>query len=77
MGTKIVLFGEMSSGLMKQKMELFGLNDHRYVWREKVEACKPKNTIPTVKHRGGSIMVWGCIAAGGTCALRKIDGIMR
>ena len=26
---------------------------------------------------GGSIMLWGCFAAGGTSALHKIDGIMR
>ena len=26
---------------------------------------------------GGSIMLWGCFAAGGTGALHKIDGIMR
>ena len=32
------------------KIELFGNNDQRYVWRKKGEACKPKNTIPTVKH---------------------------
>jgi hypothetical protein len=44
---------------------------------EKREACKPKKTIPTVKHRGGSIILWGCFAAGGTGALHKIDGIMR
>ena len=29
------------------------------------------------KHVGGSIMLWGCFAAGGTGALHKIDGIMR
>ena len=39
------------------KIELFGHNDHYYIWRKKGEACKPKNTIPTVKHGGGSILL--------------------
>ena len=30
-----------------------------------------------MKHKGGSIMLWGSFAAGGTGALHKIDGIMR
>jgi hypothetical protein len=32
---------------------------------------------PNRKARGGSIMLWGCFAAGGTGALHKIDGFMR
>ncbi len=39
--------------------------------------AKPKNTIRVMNHGGGSIMLWGCFAAGGTGALHKIDGIMK
>jgi hypothetical protein len=53
---------------MKQK--LLGHNDHHYVWRKKGEAA-------SVKHGGGSIILWGCFAAGETGALHKIDGIIR
>ena len=53
------------------KIALFGLNAKRHVWR------KP-GTIPTVKHGGGSIMLWGCFSAAGTGTLvrieRKING---
>ena len=33
----------------------------------------PKNTISTMKHGGGTIMLWGLFAAGGTGALQEID----
>ena len=59
------------------KIELFGHNDNCYVWRKECEACMPNNTIPNMKHGGGSIVGWGCFAAGGTGALHKTDGIMR
>ena len=59
------------------KIELFGHNDRKHVWRRTGQAYLPKNTVPTVKHGGGSIMIWGCFSANGTGALCKIDGIMK
>jgi len=31
---------------------------------------------PTVKHGGGSLMLWGCFAGGQAGDLKKINGIM-
>ncbi|KAK3528906.1 hypothetical protein QTP70_012169 [Hemibagrus guttatus] len=41
------------------KTELFGLNGKCHVWRKPGTAHHLANTIPTVKHGGGSIMLWG------------------
>ena len=51
------------------KIELFGLKAKRHVWR------KP-GSIPTVKHGGGSIMLWGCCTGAGTGRLVRIGGKM-
>ena len=56
------------------KIELFGNNAKRYVWRKSNTAHHPEHTIPTVKHGGGSIMVWACFSSAGTGKMVKIDG---
>ncbi len=55
------------------KIQLFGINSTRHVWRRNAD---PKNTIPTVKHGGGNIMVWGCSSAKRTGQLHRIKGTM-
>ena len=52
------------------KNELFGLNAKYYVWR------KP-GTIPTVKHEGGSIMLWASFSAAGTGRLVRLEAKYR
>uniref|UniRef100_A0AAZ3P3X6 Transposase Tc1-like domain-containing protein n=1 Tax=Oncorhynchus tshawytscha TaxID=74940 RepID=A0AAZ3P3X6_ONCTS len=53
------------------KIELFGHYDHHYVSRKRGEPCKPKNTIPTVKHQGGNIMLWGALLHEGLVHFTK------
>ena len=58
------------------KLELFGLNSTRRVWRKKKDEYNLKNTIPTVKHGCGNIILGGCFSAKGTGRLHRIEGRM-
>lgn len=59
------------------KIELFSHSSSQYVWRKKKDAFKAKNTIPTVKHGGGSLMFWGFFLTKGVGALVRVNGIMK
>ncbi|KAJ7338703.1 hypothetical protein JRQ81_012605, partial [Phrynocephalus forsythii] len=58
------------------KVELFGHNSKIYVWRKNITAYHQKEHHTTVKHGGGSIMLWGCFSSSGTGAFVKVEGII-
>lgn len=60
----------------ESKFELFSSNCREKVWRKPNTALDPKNMTATVKHGGGNVMVWGCMAASGVGNLVFIDGRM-
>src|SRR4029434_3177746 len=53
------------------KIKLFGINSTCRVWRGKNAEY---DTIPTVKHGCGNIMLWGGFSAKGTGRLHCIEG---
>uniref|UniRef100_A0A671VT84 Sleeping Beauty transposase HTH domain-containing protein n=1 Tax=Sparus aurata TaxID=8175 RepID=A0A671VT84_SPAAU len=58
------------------KINVFGTDGFKTVWRRNGEEYKEKCMVPTVKHGGGSVLMWGCINAAGVRELHLIDGIM-
>ena len=54
-------------------MHLLCFSGRIKVWRKTGE---PQNTIKTVKHGGGDVMVWGCMAASGVGNLEIIEEVM-
>lgn len=61
----------------ESKFEVFGQSRRVFVRRSATERMLPECIVPTVKHGGGSVTVWGCFSYFGTGTLHRIDGIMR
>lgn len=60
----------------ESKFMLFGSDGATFVRRPVNTRYSQKYQIPTVKHGGGSLMVWGCFSGHGVGPLFRINGIM-
>lgn len=61
----------------ESKFELFGNKRRVFVRRKPEEKMIPDCVVPTVKHGGGSVMVWGCFGGERTGDLIEVKGIMK
>jgi hypothetical protein len=55
------------------KINRFGSDGRKWCWKTPGEQLKPRHVQKTIKHGGGSLMVWGCMTAQGPGYLTKID----
>lgn len=57
--------------------QIFGSKRAAHCRRMVGEKYKTECILPTVKHGGGVVQVWGCFSYDGVGSLIKIDGILR
>lgn len=58
------------------KINRYCTDGRSWAWKRKGESLKPKHVKQTVKHGGGSIMLWGCMSAFGVGEIHLIEGKM-
>ncbi len=57
-------------------MNLYLSDGKAKLWRKKGTANDPKHTASSVKHGGGGVMAWACMAASGTGFLNFTNDLM-
>jgi transposase len=58
----------------ESKFNVFGSDGRSWCWRKDGQALRDVFVKPTVKHGGGSVMVWGCMTSQGVGNLCCING---
>ena len=58
------------------KVNRIGSDGRKWVWKKEKENLNPRLVQPTVKHGGGSVMVWGCFGWDGVGTACRIHGKM-
>lgn len=61
----------------ESKFGVFGNKRRQFVRRKPNEKLLDDCVVPTVKHGGGSVTVWGCFGKNMVGDIVKIDGILR
>ena len=69
-------FSDEFSSVQSSPINLDGSDGIKYAWRLPNEAYYPKNTIKTLSHGGGHLMVWGCFSWHGPGPLLRIIGTL-
>ena len=60
----------------EMKINLFRSDGFKLMWRRLGEEYKDQCVMPTVKHGGENIMVWGCMSVAGVGELHFTEGNM-
>lgn len=61
----------------ESKFEIFGTKRRVFVRRQSNERVNDACTVASVKHGGGSVMVWGCFGGSAVGDLVRIQGILK
>ena len=57
------------------KVNLYQIDGKKKIWRRLGTAHDPKNTTSSVKHGGGRVMAWACMASKGIASLVFMDDV--